>query len=446
MLILDIKPLDDFTRFSVLNLKNNRFWLNCANGTVEFHLDKNEQYMGNFTKGRLFLSKLAVDYDPTVDCPLWKKTIKDIIPNEKDRYYLQRFFAYSLISRYFRWECFLFLYGIGYNGKGTILETWSKIFQKVAATKIYEISEPFGKTNLIDTDFLFADESDQSPKTLADIKAIASGSKTSINRKYAQPYDIVIDLKIAGAANKLLKINNLGDKRKMLFIRCPNVFRGKDNVNLRDELEAELSGVLNWALEGLHDVLYDMPNLKKRMSTTTEEQYEKLSSPFDNFCDMIIFEEVDNRLTTEEIQLAYMAWSKRYKHNSLSNRQIGSKINKYFNVNRNPNVHAKKITKSKRGFVGLAINEVTMSNIDDGWRGVHSTEKTDDLSVFEETLLPKQMLMEWLLMERKTNYKQIKEKAKSLGMSTSHLSHTLAQWKRSGQLISISENEYEVNA
>ena len=76
----------------------------------------------------------------------------------------------------------------------------------------------------------------------------------------------------------------------MLFIRCPNVFAGKDNVNLKVELETELSGILNWALEGLHDVLYDMPNLKKGMSTTTEEKYEKLSSPFDNFCDMIIFD------------------------------------------------------------------------------------------------------------------------------------------------------------
>ena len=62
---------------------------------------------------------------------------------------------------------------------------------------------------MFDADFLFADESDRSPKTLADIKAIASGVGVTINRKYDKPFDMVLDLKVAAASNKLIKIQNL---------------------------------------------------------------------------------------------------------------------------------------------------------------------------------------------------------------------------------------------
>jgi len=75
---------------------------------------------------------LPVVYDPVATCPRWERFLARILPDEATRHFVQKAVGYSLSGLIVE-QCLFFLYGLGANGKSTLLTILSDLLSGLAA-------------------------------------------------------------------------------------------------------------------------------------------------------------------------------------------------------------------------------------------------------------------------------------------------------------------------
>tara|TARA_B110000046_G_scaffold100301_1_gene107758 strand:- start:40 stop:1494 length:1455 start_codon:yes stop_codon:yes gene_type:complete len=234
--------------------------LNVKNGTLK--IDRGQREMLKHNKEDYFYYVLDFDYDPNAKCPLWDKFIESTLPNEDVRFVLAENLGTAFISneaKTFQSEVLMAWLGGGSNGKGVATKVISAVFgdnnvtsyglQKLCADKGYYRS-------LIENKLLnIASESGRNMSNDHHLKVIASGEPIEGEVKFESPKIITNYAKVIVSFNKF---PFGGDKshgyyRRWKFIPFDNTVDEKEaDKQLANKIIAtELSGVLNWILDGL---------------------------------------------------------------------------------------------------------------------------------------------------------------------------------------------------
>lgn len=69
---------------------------------------------------------LGADYDPDAACPYFQKFLMDVVPDEKIRAFLQRFYGYCLTGDTCE-QIIVMFWGAGSNGKSTLMDLMARI-------------------------------------------------------------------------------------------------------------------------------------------------------------------------------------------------------------------------------------------------------------------------------------------------------------------------------
>ena len=207
----------------------------------------------------LFTYQLPVEYDPNAECPKIHKFFSEVL-NEEDIPLIQEIFGYCLYPSMPAQKIF-FLLGPGGNGKGIVLGLILRLLgmENVSNVELYELEHGrfvlyvfYGKlANLM---------SEPNPKRMSKstrIKSLTGGDMISAEIKGKQRRINFINFaKMIVAANKIPEITDttIALWRRVIAIEFSHFF-GDDiaDKNLIEKLTTpkELSGLLNWALEGL---------------------------------------------------------------------------------------------------------------------------------------------------------------------------------------------------
>ena len=207
---------------------------------------------------------LNIDWDPAATPPRFLQFVSEIWGFESDYRqrveFLQEWMGYLLLPSN-KFERFLWLTGSGANGKSVLLTimsllvglentTWAHLdrLNKNAVRATLE-----GKMLNISTEM-------NADGTLADghLKSITSGEPVDAEPKYKDPYSFIPTVKLVAATNHLprLKDTSGGFARRACILTFNKVFTVEErDVNLSATLEAELPGILVWALDGLARLL-----------------------------------------------------------------------------------------------------------------------------------------------------------------------------------------------
>jgi P4 family phage/plasmid primase-like protien len=239
--------------------------LNVLNGTIDLRSgklrphDRSEHH-----------SKLApVIYDPNVECPVWERTLSEIFEgNEEIIRYTQRALGYSLTGHTKEHAWFLFLDGTsaskGRNGKGTIINTFLKIIgtygetlNPAALTLRNEASELTpGIAMLPGKRFVNSTETERNQRFGAALfKRLTGGDPVQAAQKYREPLTFLPQCKIFLQTNQKPEIVG-ADEAFWNRVRTTSFnvsFVGREDRNLAEKLEQELSGILAWAVRGAID-------------------------------------------------------------------------------------------------------------------------------------------------------------------------------------------------
>ena len=205
------------------------------------------------------------DYVSTAKCPNFLKFLKEVQPAQANREALQKMAGLCLIPNCSYEKVFVFCGPAG-SGKSTLLKVLKAMLGNECCCSVPLRELPNVSNGALLTEKLVNISSDmslgaESERIEAFLKAIASGEEIPVEQQDGSGIHMTNAM-----VRCIFETNNLphfADKSNGVWERLypipfNHVFRGtaRQNPHLADELIAhELSGILNWALEGLFKVL-----------------------------------------------------------------------------------------------------------------------------------------------------------------------------------------------
>ncbi len=215
----------------------------------------------------LRLTKLApVTYNPNADCPKWKAFLQRIFNNnERLIRFVQRAVGYSLTGST-REQCLFFLYGTGANGKSTFLEVIRALLGDYTVTAEFSTFVADRKSSvrndiarLHSARLVTAIEVGEGKRFAEElIKTLTGGDTVAARFLYREFFEFKPRFKVWLAANYKPEIRGTDYAiwRRIRLVPFTVTIPPEEQIpDLADQLKEELSGILNWALEGLRDWL-----------------------------------------------------------------------------------------------------------------------------------------------------------------------------------------------
>jgi putative DNA primase/helicase len=243
--------------------KNDKTLINFKNGTLE--IDDEGYNLRDFDRRDFLTYQLQFDYDPNAEAARWKRFLDEVLPpdNDPDRS------RQKVLAEYFG-SCFtdlkiekcLFLYGSGSNGKSVVFNVITTLFGKenVSCCSLKNLLSDGSYLASIHNKLLNY-SSETSPNVDAELlKTLASREPVDVRRVYEPPFSMEDYARLAFNANELPKQGKeymYAFKRRLAIIPFDvKISPDKADPYLAQRIiQTELSGVMNWVLEGLSRLL-----------------------------------------------------------------------------------------------------------------------------------------------------------------------------------------------
>jgi len=317
------------------NIETHPELLCLQNGILDIKRDE----LLSHTPDIIFLNKIPVRYDPDADCPKIKKFISEIVP-ASDILLIQEMAGYCLYRDYSLDKAFL-LIGEGSNGKSTLLNLLTKFLGKENVSSIslqdldtnrFAVAELHGKLANV-----YADLPDRALNHTGKFKMLTGGDIISAERKFKGHFTFINYAKLIFSCNKVpeSRDDTTAFYRRWIMINFPNKFEGENiNPNILEEIstEEELSGLLNWALEGLRRLL---KNGHFSNSITTEEireQYIKQSNPVLAFVEDRLISDSQGEISKDELYRLFCDYCEEVGLPTKAKNVFGRELPRYIAV------------------------------------------------------------------------------------------------------------------
>lgn len=261
---------------------------NCNNGTIDL-TGKEFRFREHRKDDHLTQIANTVNYNENADCPFFLAVLDTIFDGNQNLIsYIQRALGYSLTG-YTNEDCLFFLYGTGRNGKSTFTE----IIKEVLG----------GYYKRINTETLLLKDSGNINNDIASLKGIrlVIGSEIERGRRLAESlvkdltggddisarflykeffsYKPQFKLWIYGNHKPEIRGTDLGIRRRIKLIPFTvTIPESKllDRDEIMKQVRDELSGVLNWILQGFNQ--YKKFKLKEpdEVKDATSEYFDEM--------------------------------------------------------------------------------------------------------------------------------------------------------------------------
>jgi P4 family phage/plasmid primase-like protien len=251
-----LKCLLSIIPYLVLNDDRDASTLNLKNGLLNI----NTRVLRPHTPEYVSLIQSPVSYDPEATAPTWNECIKSWMEGdeaESKALMLQQFSGYTLTPT-MSYDKALFLVGDGGNGKSTFVDTIAMVVGDMATSHIdlEDLYGMFGMQALIGKRLNVIEEVHGNYYQSNKLKKLISGESVTVNMKFKNAFYFKPQAKFVFAVNIMPRVDDTsaGMERRTCAIVFKNNFRNHPNTALRNSggvLAQELSGILNWMLDGV---------------------------------------------------------------------------------------------------------------------------------------------------------------------------------------------------
>jgi P4 family phage/plasmid primase-like protien len=252
------KHIKDRNLIERKKLNEDKTFIPVENGL----LNLGTRELESFSKERIYTSGLKVRYNPAAVAPGFQKVVSEILPAEEIPM-IQEMFGYCLWRGYPAAKSF-WLIGEGGNGKTVLTSVLAALLNGVENVSHITLNEMNGQHRFAGYELygklanIIPEPSTMRALETPLLKAITGESIVSVEKKGVQKRVHFVNFaKVIVEANNVPRI---ADEKQALWDRIiavefPYVFRGRENEKpeLTKTLTTpdSLSGVLNWALDGL---------------------------------------------------------------------------------------------------------------------------------------------------------------------------------------------------
>jgi len=329
-------------------------------------LNLNDLRKEDFRPEYYALNRMPVAYDAAKDCPTFKTFIDEILSPE-DVQGIQEELGAILFKKYLTKKLSIYIGGTD-TGKTTLisvfiallgLENVSSIsIQELASKNPFFLAQLFGKmANIRD------DVSKDIVSSVGKLKELTGGFQVNAQKKFRDPFNFVNEAYLIWTCNYLPPVDEDDDAfyNRVMIRHFDKKFGGKDKPDreLIKKLTTadELSGILNWALEGLKRLRDNGWNFTNTASSdATREEYKRQSDPVWAFVDKCLIESSEGVLTKERIYNAFKEFSHQNSIPLTSRDQFFKTLPEKVHVNSGyRNVEGE--TGKKHCFIGITLAE-----------------------------------------------------------------------------------------
>lgn len=310
---------------------------------------------------------LPVNWNPEAGCPRWEKCLKEWGGgDERWGLLLQRLMGYCLMShrRYAKW----FLWkGKIRSGKGTIMWMLQSLLGRGACmgASLDDFAGEFGLDGVQMSRVLCVSEVSEldtvdGRKAARVIKNIVGEDPMTINiKKVRQLRNVVCRAVVILQSNEVPSLPNRGRglSSKLVALPFEVTFEGKEQFDLREELEGELEGIAAWAAKGAMLLEGEVDSRKKwplpQGSSDVMWQYHLSNNAFDTFLDELFVKDAHGFMPGDVLWEMWVKWAEANKVKEWVHRnQLTNKVahESSWDVK-----HDRLANGGKRGLRGLSI-------------------------------------------------------------------------------------------
>lgn len=306
--------------------------LNLANGVYDFETGQ----LGRATHDLYLTTQLPFEFDADAECPRWLEFLDQVLvdadgnPDTDMIMFMQQAFGYSLTS-WTKHEVSFWLQGDGSNGKSTLLRVLIGMSGSAARALNLGMLErdTYQLAELAGVRVVMCSESPVGLK-VADslVKSLVSGETMSVRAPYGKSFQLEPICKVWWAMNNPPRVADTSEgfwrRVKVVPFRACFGRRGQvADVDLKDKLLAEMPGIFNWALEGLHDLESEGWTACAQIEDATMA-YRESNDVERAFIEACCVEGDGLQVGGKQLYTAYQEWCKETGHRYKSMTRVAS--------------------------------------------------------------------------------------------------------------------------
>jgi putative DNA primase/helicase len=283
----------------------------------------------------LYFNQVAVpfDYDPTAPPPRrWHGFLDELWPNEPEAIDgMGEWLGYVISGRTDLHKIFLHV-GPTRGGKGVIARIESALVgrRNVAGPTLNSLAGEFGLAPLIGKSLAIISDarfSGRDSSVVVERLLSISGEDTlTVNRKYRDQWTGKLPTRLHVISNELPKLGDASTAivGRIVLLLSSRSWLGREDFDLEPALQAELPGILNFALEGLQR-LCNNDNRFTHVATADEAivQMRDLASPVAAFgrekCEL----GADKKVDVDVLYTEYKQWAEDNGHVKMNKSLFG---------------------------------------------------------------------------------------------------------------------------
>ncbi len=298
------------------------------NGLFDIKKNKLEPHNQNY----YFKIIHPIDYIDESKCPLFKKWLSEMLP-EEDQESIQELFGYCFYRKYFLKHFFIFV-GQKDTGKTLLLSVLEKIIglrnmsglplQIIASGDRMALHFLRNKTLNLYDDLKATNINDS-----GGIKMATGQSLITDEVKFGDIGQFYNYATMLFACNTVPDVKDKADdayyERAMPFEFINRIPKSQQDTDLLEKLSVESPGIIVWAMQGLIRLLKN----KTFSYDKTDEEVKRImqsGDPLILFIEQCLVESLDGKITKDDMYEVYNAWAKDNKKTRFSKTQIGRKL------------------------------------------------------------------------------------------------------------------------
>lgn len=319
-----IEDARDFYFFSSNDLDKDLFLLNCLNGVLNLQTFEFTKHSPDY-----LMSKQAnVFYNPKASDKEWEKFINEVLENNQDKIkYLRKLLGISLTGGTKEESCYLLYGSTTRNGKSTLVETFSYMLGNTDGYALNMRPETLAQKANTDSRQASGDiarlagcrflNASEPPKRMvfdvALLKTLLGRDSITARHLHQSEFQFIPIFKLFMNTNYLPVINDptLFSSGRLNVIAFNRHFEPEEqDKGLKDRLKEEnnLSGLLNWCIEGLK-LYYSEGAIPPTDVVNATKQYEEDSDKIGSFIGECLIESNKNS-KAKDVYNKYSSWCK----------------------------------------------------------------------------------------------------------------------------------------
>ncbi len=278
---------------------------------------------GNFVlkehdKFQYTITALPIAFDPKATAPRFELFLEEIFIDDLDKEAKKRLLLEAMgytLMKTCKFEKYFILVGAGRNGKSVFVNTLKELLghANVSCVQLNQLTNKFQRAHLAGKLANLVTEIGEGEKLPdAEIKAIASGERITVEQKYKDPFDFEPYATLWFATNHLPHSRDYSDAmhRRAIIIPFNRQFKDEEiDVSLLGKLKDELPGILSLALSALKGLLnrnsFTTPSSCKAALDEWRKQSDQILQFIEERCDL----DNENMTISGDLYKAYQAWA-----------------------------------------------------------------------------------------------------------------------------------------